>query len=259
MPNLRKRSHKRVSHLTRSRALEDVRESVKVQKLSRKLYALPLELKVMIFQFAVISNMVNWSKKHAEKFQGILIAVNPKFLIHQEHRLFGHYSNYMEFYEYMREFNPDQFLEWVKPPQPETICEKCPIIRRKVIVPSRWVEERVSGERYDQLECRDWGYDGMCEYWHHPKCWCRDCYDVRKLSQDYQETMRHWFLKYQSLGAGWIAQCRDFSEGKDKRDLKLGFIDERQNHCRDTAPPEFWDYLDRNYTWSKNQWAYVPK
>ena len=61
------------------------------------------------------------------------------------------------------------------------------------------------------------------------------------------------------MGTEWITQCRDFSEGKDKRDLKLGFIDERQNHCRDTAPPEFWDYLERNYTWSTNQWAYIPK
>ena len=252
MPNRRKRSHKRVSHLTTSRALEDVRESVKVQKLKRKLYELPLELKVMIFQFAIISNMADWSKKHAEKFREILGRIDPLssqvFTICLSNGWEGSYvcvSNFEDRSPY--------------PVRPETICEKCPNVRRKVIVPSRWVEERVSEERYDQLECRDWGDDGMCEYWHHPKCWCRDCYDVRKLSQNYQETMRHWFLKYQSMGTEWITQCRDFSEGKDKRDLKLGFIDERQNHCRNTAPPEFWDYLDRNYTWSQNQWAYIPK
>lgn len=241
MPNLRKRSHKRVSHLTTSRSLEDIRASVKVQKLSRKLYALPLELKVMIFQFAIISNMADWSKVHAEKFREILGRIDP--LSSQVSTIC--LSNGWERIPY--------------PARPAPICEKCPNVRRKVTIPWDWVSRRVTEERYDQLECRDWGPENLCEYWHHPKCWCRDCYDIRDLSRVYHETMRQWFLKYQGLKTEWIVQLRDRSICKEKRDLKLGFIDIRRNKCIDEAPDGFWDYLDRNYTWSENLWAYVPK
>ena len=244
---------------TPQKSRKELRASVKKQHLSRALYELPLELKILIFQFAVLANMTEWSKKHAEKFQGILFAVNPKFMVHQEHRLFGHYSNYMEFYEYMREFNPDQFLGWVKPPEPVPICEKCPEVRHKVNIPWDWVRQRVTEERYDQLECRDWGPENMCEYWHNPKCWCKDCYDIRDLTRVYQETMRHWFLKYQGLKTEWLAQLRDRSISEEKRDLKLGFISLRENECLHESPHGFFGYLERNYTWSNNLWAYVPK
>lgn len=226
-----------------SRSLEDIRDSVKVQKLKRALYALPLELKVMIFQFAIISNMKEWSKVHAKKFREILYCggIYPK------------YDVFMEIYNGWGERSP-------YPVRPVSICEKCPNVRRKVTIPCKWVSRRVTEERYDQLECRDWSLDGdMCEYWHHPKCWCKDCYDIRDLSRVYRETMRHWFLKYQGLKTEWIAQLEDNSICKEKRDLKLGFIVIRINECIHEVPDGFWDYLERNYTWSTNQWAYIPK
>ena len=242
MPNRRKRSHKRASHLTHSRALEDIRDSVKVQKLSRKLYDLPLELKVMIFQFAIISNMADWSKIHAEKFREILLGIPHKIYLDSSSSAIPYAGWYI-----------------TPPTRPVPICEKCPNVRRKVTIPWEWVSRRVTEERYDQLECRDWGPENLCEYWHHPKCWCRDCYDIRDLNRVYRETMRHWFLKYQGLKTEWLAQLRDRSICKEKRDLKLGFIDIRRNECIDEAPDGLWDYIDRNYTWSTNQWAYIPK
>jgi len=229
---------------------KELRASVKKQQLSRALYELPLELKIIIFQFAVLANMVAWSKKHAIKFRETLVSVDPD--LRDNTLLRRYYSSCSRRYGAHPEIRP-------KPPEPVPICEKCPEVRHKVIIPWDWVSQRVTEERYDQLECRDWGPENMCEYWHNPKCWCKDCYDIRDLNRVYQETMRHWFLKYQGLKTEWLTQIRDKSISKEKRDLKLGFIDIRRHACIDEAPHGFWDYLDRNYTWSDNLWAYVPK
>lgn len=209
---------------------KELRALVKKQQLSRALYELPHELKIMIFQFAMLTNMAVWAKDHATKFRETLVRVDPDLT------------------------DTFQLL-----PEPVPICEKCPEVRHKVTIPWDWVRQRVTEERYDQLECRDWGPENMCEYWHNPKCWCKDCYDIRDLNRVYQETMRHWFLKYQGLHTEWITQLRDRSISTEKTDLKLGFISLRQDECLHESPYGFLDYLKRNYTWSENLWAYVPK
>lgn len=226
---------------------KELRASVKQQQLSRALYELPLELKIMIFQFAVLANMADWSKEHAAKFRKTMVSVDPD--LRDNTRLRRYYSRICGFPGPVR----------VSGPEPVPICRKCPEVTHKVTIPWDWVIQRVTEERYDQLEYRDWGPENLCEYWYNPKCWCKDCYDIRDLSRVYRETMRHWFLKYQGLKTEWITQCRDFSEGEEKRDLKLGFISLRQDECIRDAPFGFFDYLERNYTWSENLWAYVPK
>ena len=229
---------------------KELRASVKKQHLSRALYELPLELKIMIFQFAILANMVVWAKEHATKFRETLVRLDPE--LRDNTLLRRYYSSCSRRYVVHPEIRP-------KLPEPVPICEKCPEVRHKVTIPWDWVRQRVTEERYDQLECRDWGPENMCEYWHNPKCWCKDCYDIRDLNRVYRETMRHWFLKYQGLQTEWLTQLRDRSISKEKRDLKLGFISLRKNECLQEAPSEFWDYLDRYYTWSDNLWAYVPK
>lgn len=229
---------------------KEIRASVKKKQLSRALYDLPLELKILIFQFAVLANMAEWAKEHATKFRETLVSVDPD--LRDNTLLRRYYSSCSRRYGVPPEIRP-------KLPEPVSICEKCPEVRHKVTIPWDWVSQRVTEERYDQLECRDWGAGNLCEYWHNPKCWCKDCYDIRDLNRVYQETMRNWFLKYQGLKTEWLAQLRDNSICKEKKDLKLGFIDIRRRACIDEAPHGFWDYLERNYTWSDNLWAYVPK
>lgn len=219
-------ARKRLAPPKKSR--KEIRALVKQGKLSRELYRLPLDVKILIFQFAVLANMAVWVTDHATKFRETLI------------------------------------LFTVSPNPPVPICRKRPFnfnfnFRHKVNIPYEWVKERVTEERYDQLECRDWGTVDMCKYWHHPKCWCKDCYDVRDLSRVYQETMRHWFLKYQGIKTEWFEQLKDKTVSEEKRDLKLGYIYRRQDECIDEAPSEFWEYLHINYTWSDTLWAYVPK
>ena len=230
---------------TPQKSRKELRASVKKQQLSRALYELPIELKIMIFQFAVLANMVVWAKDHATKFRETLVSVDPDL---RDNTLLRRY------HRYLFGLPPIQL-----PLEPVPICEKCPEVRHKVTIPWDWVSQRVTEERYDQLECRDWGPENMCEYWHNPKCWCKDCYDIRDLNRVYQETMRHWFLKYQGLKTEWLTQLRDRSISKEKRDLKLGFISLRENECLHEAPHGSLDYLERNYTWSNNLWAYVPK
>ena len=225
---------------------KELRALVKKQQLSRALYELPLELKILIFQFAVLANMVVWAKDHATKFRETLVSVDPDL---RDNTLLRRY------YSRICGFPGSQ----PKLPEPVTICEKCPEVRHKVKIPWDWVSQRVTEERYDQLECRDWGPENMCEFWHNPKCWCKDCYDIRDLSRVYRETMRHWFLKYQGLKTEWLTQLRDRSISEEKRDLKLGFISIRQDECLHESPHGFFGYLERNYTWSNNLWAYVPK
>lgn len=228
---------------------KELRARVKQQQLSRALYELPLELKILIFQFAIISNMEIWAKDHATKFRDTLVSVDPD--LRDNTLLRRYYSSCSR----MGGFNGSH----PKIPEPVPICEKCPEVRHKVNIPWDWVRQRVTEERYDQLECRDWGAGNLCEYWHNPKCWCKDCYDIRDLNKVYQETMRHWFLKYHGIQTEWLTQLRDNSISKEKRDLKLGFINIRRNDCFQEAPREFWNYLKRNYTWSDYRWAYVPK
>ena len=231
---------------------KELRASVKKQQLSRALYELPLELKIMIFQFAILANMVVWAKDHATKFRETLLSVDPDLRDNTLLRRYYSGCSCSRIYGYPSEIRKNL-------PEPVPICEKHPEVRHKVTIPWDWVAKRVTQERYDQLECRDWGAGNLCEYWHNPKCWCKDCYDVRDLNKVYQGTMRHWFLKYQGLLTEWRTQLRDNRISKEKRDLKLGFIDIRINECFQEAPLEFCDYLKRNYTWSDNLLAYIPK
>jgi hypothetical protein len=209
--------------MARKQTKQQIRRSVQKQRLSRYLYELPLELKVLIFQMAVFQNMLEWSIDHSRQF--------------------------------MEHINPI-ICKTVKP---SPICEMHPSIKYRVnsFIPYGWLKTHISGDRYDEFECRD--IDVNDTYWYDKRCWCKNCYDARNLHADYNLEMRHWFLFHQVLNWDYREKCRDFSEGGEKRSIKLDIIGEKLNKFIDDAPYEYWDYLKRNYRFDRSIFAYVLK
>jgi hypothetical protein len=236
---------------------KEIRALVKQKKLSRELYGLPLDVKILIFQFAVLANMAVWAKDHAHTFRDTLY--------YFRHPAWGDvYPPRGPLALRGRGWRKRALLSshaFDVVPYPVPICEISEV-KHKVRVPWKWVILDTIRDRLERLDCRkdEWTpHNHICEFEHHPKCWCKDCCDVRDLDREYRETMRHWFLKYQGLKTEWITQIKDYSMSEEKHVLKLGFIVSRQRLCEDEAPDAFWNYLGRHYTWSKTLRAYVPK
>ena len=237
MPKKKKKPSKKSS-----RALLDIKEAVKKQQLSRKLYELPSGIKEMIFQFAMIANMADWCREHATKSKGILWSISKpsrrplisRYVITGRHQL-----------------------------APRTICANNEYTKhsRESFIPDGYLLQKVTTDRFRYLENHrniDCFGDGDV-YWYDKRCMCKDCYDVFHLGNDYQKEMRHWFIKHMGFMREFSEKCADFSEGREKRDKQLDIIDNNHRRCTDETPPHFYEYRYRNYKFDESQFTYVPR
>jgi hypothetical protein len=195
-----KKKHKKYNKTLNGKktlSLNQLKKNKRESLIKQNLYKLPLDIKILIFQFSMISNMIDWSLKHQKYFiKNIEFISNKAIYISDKKNPFNHYNHP---YDYFGEDrldksikNINKYSRWnaVKTRSMNSLINKEYYFNYKYIhICQRKVKENsqpgiisiyLPDNLYEEIDNREWS--NMPEYyWYHKKCRCLKCDLVRVI------------------------------------------------------------------------------
>ena len=166
--------------------LQIIKNKNKKIHIMENLYSLPLDIKIKIFRFALISNMIDWSTNHRKKF-----VLNLEFILNAETREYInrslhpdiHYHSY-DYFGYNRNIKKYRHINsnsrWYYIHSDLMYYKYKHLCQRKIRRQSYIISVCIPDNLYEEIDNRE-NPNSPGFYWYHQKCRCMKCDLVRVI------------------------------------------------------------------------------
>lgn len=187
-----KKKHKKYNKTLNGKktlSLNQLKKNKREFLVKQNLYKLPLDIKILIFQFSMISNMIDWSFKHQKYFIKNLEFISNKAIYIGDKKNTFFIEDYYHAYDHFGEDRLDKSIKNINKYSRWNIVHGNYFKYKYLHICQRKVKEKLQpgiisvylpDNLYEEIDNREWS-NMPNQYWYHKKCRCLKCDLVRVI------------------------------------------------------------------------------